>query len=170
VLRPAGRAGAALGLLTIVVVGVLCLREARERHVFQVWRTEQRLSATADDLARHVPNVAAIAVQPNGAITYGLRQPVVSWDSLPPESLEPAIAWLRSRGLHPLHPLIVLDQVEEAPFRHRFESASVTGALDWPPTAVIFRAVRIYDPADRERYLAGQAGPTRYVDAPRARR
>ena len=156
-----------LGLLVMAVVAIVCLREAGERGVFRLARTEQRLSATAHDLARHLPDAAAIAIQPNGAISYTLGQPVISWDSLPPESLESAIAWLRSRGLHPV---IVVDQVEEAPFRRRFERTSASGALDWPPAVVVHRSVRVYDPSDRDRYLAAQPRPTRFVDPPKGRR
>jgi hypothetical protein len=166
-LLPARRAGAALGLATVVVVSGLCVREAERRHVFRLWRTEQRLSATAADLARHFPSAAAIAVQPNGAISYRLGRPIVSWDSLEPGSLDLAVTWLRSQGLHPLY---VLDPAEEAAFRQRFERASASGALDWPPAVVIFRSVRVYDPADRDAYLDGQPPPTRFVDPPKNRR
>lgn len=166
-LRRAGRAGAAMSLITIGAVSLHGLREADRRHVFRMWRVEQRLSATAEDIGRNTPNAAAIAVQPNGAISYGLGQPIVSWDSLAPESLDVAMAWLRSRGLRPL---LVLDQEEESAFRQRFEKASGSGALDWPPATVVYRSVRVYDPADRDAYLAAQPRPTRFVDPPRDRR
>jgi hypothetical protein len=47
----------------------------------------------------------------------------------------------------------MVDTSEEAAFRARFERNSPIGRLDWPPAARIGRSVRIYDPADRQRYF-----------------
>jgi len=48
---------------------------------------------------------------------------------------------------------------EEAPFRERFKGRNELAALDWPPMAERYNPirVRIYDPDDRPRFLAGQA-------------
>jgi hypothetical protein len=163
-MTPARRIGAAAAFLTVVAVAALSVREARRLLVFDLWRNEQRLTATAEYLGRDVPQVAAIAIQANGAISYHLYQPVVSWDSLPAERLETAIDWLRRRGFHPL---IVVDQDEEQQFRQRFSPHTVVGALDWPPSAVVYGVVRIFDPADRGRFLAGEPVAPTFVDPPR---
>lgn len=163
-MTPATRTGAAVAFLALVVVAGLSVREARRLRVFDVWRSEQRLTATAEYLAQHVPRLAAIAIQPNGAISYRLGQPVVSWDALPPSALEPAIDWLRLRGFHPL---AVVDQEEEQQFRARFAAHSAVGALDWPPSVVVYGAVRVFDPAHRRRFAAGEAMAPTFVHPPR---
>jgi hypothetical protein len=48
-------------------------------------------------------------------------------------------------------------------FRARFRGASEAGGLDWPPRFDLNRQVRIFDPADRARYLAGEGYPTENV-------
>ena len=53
-------------------------------------------------------------------------------------------------------PYLVLEPWEESLFRERFTGKSRIGALDWPPSAQIGTAVRIYDVAARARYLAGE--------------
>lgn len=164
VMTPAIRGGAAVAFLALVVVAALTVREAGRLLVFDLWRSEQRLAATAEYLGRHVPQVAAVAIQPNGAISYRLGQPVVSWDSLSPSALEAAIDWLRERGFHPL---IVVDQEEEQQFRARFAADSASGALDWPPSVVVYGAVRVFDPAHRRRYAAGEAIAPTVVHPPR---
>jgi hypothetical protein len=40
---------------------------------------------------------------------------------------------------------------------------SPLGALDWPPRFDVARQVRIFDPDDRARYLAGERIPTEIV-------
>ena len=58
-----------------------------------------------------------------------------------------------------IRPFIALEEAEEALFRDRFGRWSEIARLDWPPA--VARAepirVRIYDPADRARFLAGEA-------------
>lgn len=52
---------------------------------------------------------------------------------------------------------VLLEEAEEPLFRARFEGASSYGTLDWPPNADIRThvRVRVWDIADRERYLHG---------------
>jgi hypothetical protein len=80
----------------------------------------------------------------------------IRYDQLAPQWLDDAIAYLGSHG-HP--PYIVVEPGEEPVFRDRFAASSVFGRLDWPPSVERFEPihVRIYDPADRARYLAGEA-------------
>lgn len=163
-------AGPRAGLVTMAVVTALAwhgLTGARDREVFRLWRLEQRLSATASYLKSTAPDVAAISVQPNGAIRYELGQPVVSWDSLDPRWLDRAVGWLRSRGYRPL---LVIDSSEDEAFRRQFRDFSALGALDWPPRAIVHRAVQVFDPADRARFLAGEHLPTEHVSARTTRR
>jgi hypothetical protein len=62
-----------------------------------------------------------------------------------------------------LRPYLLFEGPEEANFRARFAATSAVGAVDWPPTAEILSRVRIFDPEDRGRYLAGQRIPTEFV-------
>jgi hypothetical protein len=59
--------------------------------------------------------------------------------------------------------VIVLETWEEPAFRAKFAGASAFAELDWPPRAQIGRDVRVYDPADRPRYLRGESIPTERV-------
>jgi hypothetical protein len=63
---------------------------------------------------------------------------------------------MESHG-HPTY--IVVEEGEESIFRNRFEGSSIFGRLDWPPSLERFEPihVRIYNPNDRARYLAGEA-------------
>ena len=72
--------------------------------------------------------------------------------------------WLKARGLEPF---IVIEEWEEPLFRQRFGGYADIAALDWPPRFQIERQVRIYDPRDRARYLAGDGVPTETILPPR---
>jgi hypothetical protein len=63
--------------------------------------------------------------------------------------------------------VIVVERWEEAGFRARFAAHSPLGALDWPPRLDVDGRVRVYDPADRARHLAGGRVETAIVGAPR---
>ena len=102
-------------------------------------------------------------MQPTGAISYELGQPVVRWDSLDPRWLDRTVGWLASHGYRPL--LVIDSSYEDEAFRRRFVDFSPLGALDWPPRAIVHRAVRVFDPADRTRFLAGEDVPIERVDA-----
>jgi hypothetical protein len=81
----------------------------------------------------------------------------VMWDSLDAAWLDRAVAWLRERGRQPY---FLFERREEPEFRNRFRGHSTYGMLDWPPRLDLNRQVRVYDPGDRERFLAGEKYPT----------
>ena len=60
-------------------------------------------------------------------------------------------------------PKRLVERREEPDFRARFRDQSDIGRLDWPPRFDLNRQVRIYDPDDRSRYLAGEAYPTENI-------
>jgi hypothetical protein len=91
-------------------------------------------------------------VRHSGSVHYSSQRPIVSWDTLEPGSLDRTLAFLRAQGLTPI---LLLDAAEEPEFRMRFGARSDIGQVDWPPQARVGRTVRVYDPADRARYLAG---------------
>jgi hypothetical protein len=78
----------------------------------------------------------------------------VLWESFDPAWLDRGLAWLRERGYQPY---LVFERREEREFRERFQHDSDIGRLDWPPRIDLSRQVRIYDPADRERFLGGES-------------
>ena len=53
-------------------------------------------------------------------------------------------------------PFFLFEIDEESDFRQTFGPASRWGSLAWPPMAQIDQQVRIYDPADYDRYLRGE--------------
>ena len=143
------------GVLPIaaVVLAISGLRAAGEHQVFELQRLEGRYRETArvvDD--RLPPNAVVITVWQSGSVRFHADRDAVMWDALDPAWLDGAVAWLSSRGLRPY---LLFERREENEFRARFEGRSELGALDWPPRFDMNRQVRIYDPADRARYLAG---------------
>jgi hypothetical protein len=48
-------------------------------------------------------------------------------------------------------------------FKSRFRGHSPLADLDWPPRATLGNVIYLYDPADRDRYLAGERIPTEFV-------
>ena len=87
---------------------------------------------------------------------------IVMWDSLDPAWLDRAITWLKSKGQQPF---VLLERREEGDFRARFRDQSEIGKLDWPPRFDVNREVRIFDPDDRGRYLAGESYATENIRA-----
>ena len=91
-------------------------------------------------------------MQHSGSLRYYSGRLTVRYDSLPPGSLDAAIAVLRARGFHPY---FLLERWEETPFRERFSEKSAAGRIDWPPAKKWGTPVGIalYDPADRGKFV-----------------
>jgi hypothetical protein len=148
------------GLIPIVVVvlGVLGTRAAGDRSAFELQRMESRYRDTAAVVADRLShNAVLITVWQSGSVRFHADREAVMWDALDPDWLDRAVTWLTSRGLQPY---FLLERREEQDFRSRFRGRSELGALDWPPRLDLNRQVRIYDPADRARFLAGESYPT----------
>jgi hypothetical protein len=103
-----------------------------------------------------------------GSIRYYSGRLTLSYERLQPRWLDDAVAELRARGFHPF---IAVEVDEEASFRERFESLNALGRLDWPAAAERREPirVRIYDPADRERFQRGETIPTQTIERARRR-
>jgi hypothetical protein len=148
------------GLIPIaaVVLAIVGTRAAGDRYAFQLQRMESRYRDTAAVVAdRLPPNAVLIAVWQSGSVRFHADREAVMWDSMEPAWLDRAVRWLSARGLRPY---FLLERREEQDFRSRFGGHSEFGALDWPPRIDVNRVVRIYDPADRARYLAGDSYAT----------
>ena len=141
-----------------VLLAILGTRAAGERQAFDLQQLEGRYRDTAALVAERLPaNAVLITVWQSGSVRFHAGRQAVLWDSLDPAWLDRTVAWLTARGLQPY---FLFERREEPEFRARFRGASALGGLDWPPRLDLNRQVRIYDPADRARFLSGEKYPT----------
>jgi hypothetical protein len=151
---------AVLGALAAALV-LFGLRTADAHFAFTMQALEQRFRSVASVARdRLPPGSVVLAVWDSGAIRFHAGREIVRLDALDPAWLDRAITWLDGHG-HKAY--IALETWEEAGFRERFSGHSALGQLDWPPLYEVDRVVRIYDPADRPRYLAGERGFVEYL-------
>ena len=137
-----------------VVLALLGVRVAGERDVLALQALEGRYRETAALVADRLPaNAVLITVWQSGSVRFHAGREAVLWDSLDPAWLDRAVAWLAEQGRTPY---ILVERREEGEFRERFRGHATIGALDWPPRFNIGGQARIFDPADRRRYLAGE--------------
>ena len=151
------------GLIPIaaVVLATVGVQSARTHDVFALQELEGRYRETGRVVRELLPeNSVVITEFQSGTIRFHAGREVVLWQSLDPAWLDRAITWLKSQGLQPY---FVLERREEPGFRERFRPQSEIGRLDWPPRFVIRRQVRVFDPDDRARYLAGESYATENV-------
>ncbi|MDP2055303.1 MAG: hypothetical protein Q8L75_16820, partial [Acidobacteriota bacterium] len=141
-----------------VMLALLGLRVAGARDVLALQALEGRYRETANLVAERLPpNAVLIAVWQSGSVRFHAGREAVLWDSLEPAWLDRAVQWLSANGRVPY---ILVERREEAEFRDRFRGHADIGSLDWPPRFNIGGQARIFDPADRVRYLAGEEYPT----------
>ena len=127
---------------------------AEHRAVFRLRDLERRFRDAGEYVARRLPaNAVVFAVTESGSVRFYSGRQTLRWSVLDPAWLDRAMAFLEAEGYRPFF-LFELD--EEAEFRQTFGPASRWGSLAWPPMADIDREVRIYDPADYDRYLRGE--------------
>jgi hypothetical protein len=149
-----------------VIVGIFGVRAAGERQAFELQRMEGRYRETAQLVRDRLPaNAILLTVWESGSVRFHADREILMWDSLDAAWLDRAITWLKSKGQRPY---VLLERREEPDFRERFRDRSEIGRLDWPPRFDLNRQVRLYDPDDRERYLAGEAYSTENI-RPRGR-
>jgi hypothetical protein len=157
------------GLIPIVavVLGIFGTRAAGQHDAFTLQALEGRYRETAElVLDKLPPNAVLITEWQSGSIRFHASREVVLWESLDPAWLDRAVTWLRTQGLQPY---FLLERREEPQFRARFRAQSELGGLDWPPRFDLNRQVRIFDPGDRARYLAGEGYATENVRSGRSR-
>ena len=143
----------------IAGIAVLCLwqtREAVTRGVFVLREIERRYV----DVGRYVASMPAdtvfISSLHSGSIRYYADRLTMNFTGIHPHVLEEAVTTLTTMGRRVY---FVIEEGEEAHFKWMFGRYSGLGRLDWPPAVKTSRgaSVRIYDPADRGRFFAGQA-------------
>jgi hypothetical protein len=152
--------------LLAVLLAILGTREAGARDVFALQGLEGRYRDTAAVVSERLPaDAVLITVWQSGSVRFHAAREIVMWDSLDPQWLDRAVEWLEQRGRKPF---LLLERREEVEFRQRFRGHATIGGLDWPPRFVVNRQVRIFDPSDRARYLAGESYATENI-SPRRR-
>jgi hypothetical protein len=157
--RPLVRVAAAVAMCTML--GGWHLHVARTHQVFDLQSLESRFVVTGRYLSQTLPQAVVLAGQQSGSARYHGARPTLAWDAIAPASLDATIASLHDAGRPAI---LVLEDEEEPRFRARFASQRF-GRLDWPPRAEVNGAVRVrvYDAADRDRYLSGGAIATEHV-------
>jgi hypothetical protein len=105
-------------------------------------------------------NAIVLAAQPAGSVRYYARLPTLSWDAIDPAWLDRVLAECRTRGLTPY---LAIESWEMEAFKSRFRRQSAVAELDWPPRASLGNVIFVYDPADRDRYLAGERVSTEHI-------
>jgi hypothetical protein len=140
-------------LATVIGLPVLQVQKIRDLGAYNQAKIEHRAVTVARYTARLLPERSVlISLQHSGSIRRYADRLSLRYDWLDPAWLDRAIAILRERGYTPV---ILLEEWEEASFKARF-AGQKHGKLDWPPKVEVdeFIRVRLYDPADRARYLA----------------
>jgi len=144
-----------------IALAVVFVRHARDGSTFRLQQMEARFERAGRFVGDRLPaNAIVLALWESGSVRYYGRRNTVVWDQLDPAWLDRALEYLRARGLRPY---FLFEGPEEADFRARFTATSEVGAVDWPPMADVVSRVRIFDPEDRQRYLAGQRVSPEYV-------
>ena len=146
--------------LAIVLVG---LTKSVNRDVYRQRQYEVRYEAVGRYVASELPdNAVLFAFHQSGSLRHYAGRMTLRFDVLAPDSLDTAIELLRARGLRPF---FVVEDGEIELFRERFGDRSPVGGIDWPPAAAFGGpvGVRIFDPADRGRWLEGASVETRAI-------
>ena len=147
--------------IVVVVLGILGVRAAGDRQVLALQEMEGRFRETGALVRERLPaNAVFVTVWQSGSMRFHAGREALLWDSLDPAWLDRAITWLGSQGLQPY---LLIERREEPDFRARFRDRSDVGRLDWPPRFDLNREVRIFDPADRQRFLAGEKYATENI-------
>jgi hypothetical protein len=145
---------AQLAGLVVVTISLppLYIHTAVERDAFRLKAFEARFRTAGQYVTRLPAESVFITASESGSVRFYSGRPTAVWLGIEPGGLSAAIEFFRSRGRKPY---LLIESGEERAFRQRFASEKL-GSLEWPPIAEIDRTVRIYDPADYERYLRGE--------------
>jgi hypothetical protein len=118
------------------------------------WRITHPVLLMGYYLREVVPrNAVVLSFMHGGTVEYFTGRPIMRMDLIAPD-LDRVIDLLQRQGYRPV---IVLDEVIEAPHMERAYPASQFKELDWPARASFTAYGRIWylDPADRQAYRAG---------------
>jgi hypothetical protein len=153
-------------VLGVALLGVSWVKAADDRLAFTLWQLERHFVDAGHYAARLPKNAVVLTVKDSGSVRFYAMHPTVAWDVLEPDRLDSALETLRQKGRKPY---ILIEADEEEPFKARFAGRSALASLDWPPVAQIGTSIRVYDPDDRRRYLAGDRVASERLWSPVAR-
>ncbi|MEO5897992.1 MAG: hypothetical protein ABIS06_20080 [Vicinamibacterales bacterium] len=139
-------------VLVLCSLPLFYVHTAVERDVFRLKGFEARFRTTGQYAARLPAESVFITASESGSVRFYSSRPTAVWLGIEPGGLTAALDFLRSKGRKPY---LLIESGEERAFRERFATEKL-GSLEWPPVAEIDRTVKIYDPADYERYLRGE--------------
>jgi asparagine N-glycosylation enzyme membrane subunit Stt3 len=142
-------------------LGAWYVRTAHQRYVFALRTSEAKFKLAGEYVARALPRSAVVfAIWHSGSVRYYGHRLTIVWDGFPSNELDRTRTFLAQHGRQTY---LLLEASEEARFRSRFAGVSDVAALDWPPTAVIGRDLRLYRLADRQAYFEGRGVATTNV-------
>jgi hypothetical protein len=151
--RAFGRPGLAVTVVVSLGLSLWWLRTAVQLHAFDLQAFERHFIDAGNFVANRLPqNAAVLTVKNSGSVRFYSGRPTITWDSLEAGALDGAVDSLRQAGYAPY---LLLEWEEEQPFKDRFRGHSALAELDWPPLARVGTAIRVYDPADRQRFFRG---------------
>jgi hypothetical protein len=132
--------------------------------VFRLRDFERRFRDGSEFVASRLPpNAAVVTFMQSGSVRFYSARPTLVWTAIEPETLDTALAFLRSQGLRPY---FLFEGDEDQQFRQKFSGHSPLGSLEWPPLADINRQVFVYDPEDAARFHRGEPVRTLRVRIP----
>jgi len=147
--------------VVVLALGGYWLQRAHTLSVFRLKSLERKYVELGRFAASRLPrNAIVLAAQPTGSVRFYSGLPTLSWDAIEPDWIDRVLEECRSRGLAPY---FAVEAWERESFREHFRGRSHAADLDWPPRAAVGSVIFVYDPADRDRYLAGERVPTEFV-------
>jgi len=152
---PAAIRGAAL-FTACVLLSTWYLKKADELGVYSIAFSERRYESVGRYVRHELPeNAAFVTVIESGSVRLYGKRATMRWDEVPAGKLDETLEAMRANGFTPY---ILLEDWEAPMFRARFKEGDDAGQVDWPPAVECYGpvTVRIYDPNDRKRYLAGE--------------
>ncbi len=157
------RTASLVAVACIALLGWWQVRTAIRAGILDLRTVEQRYIDVGRYAASMPEESVFIGALHAGSIRYYSGRLTMNYNGLHPRGLEDAVRALMAMGRRPY---IVLEDGEEPHFRWVFDTYTELGRLDWPPAVKTSRgaSVRIYDPADRARFFAGQPVATYDVD------
>jgi len=158
------RRATALAIALCAIMAGWQLRKSIALGVFAARTIERRYVDVGHYVQTMLPlDTICIARLHAGSLRYYGERTTLYYDWLQPGWLDAAVRELGARGYHPV---IVVERDEEPGFRARFGAFNALGRLDWPPSAELASPVdvRIYDPAERRRFLDGDRIATRAIE------
>ena len=162
--RAFGRTGLAATVVVSVGLSLWWLRTAGQIHAFDLQAFERHFIDAGNFVGNRLPqNAVVFTVKNSGSVRFYAGRPTITWDSLDADALDGAVDSLRQAGFTPY---LLLEWEEEQPFKDRFRGHSALAELDWPPLARVGAVIKVYDPADRQRYFRGEKIPIDWVWSP----